>query len=87
MKVKGGPSVNAECPRDSELFQGPGFQAVTPAGLLLLIVSIAIAIFYYFITSPGPRVGEALAILGPRERFGGAIPPDFVPFAERGRER
>lgn len=67
----------------TELFQGPGFTAVTPANLVLLILSIAIAIFYFFITSPGPRAGEALSILGTRPGFGGAIPPGFVPFAQR----
>lgn len=68
---------------ESELFQGPGFTAVTPVGLLLLFVSIAIAIFYYFTTSPGPRVGEVLSILGPRPGFGGAIPPGFTPVEAR----
>lgn len=67
-----------------EIFQGPGFTAVTPVGLVLLFISIAIAIFYFFITSPGPRVGEALAILGPRPNFGaGVFPPGFVPLAQR----
>ncbi len=48
---------------------------LTPAGAVLLIVALAIAIFYYVTPPIGPPVGRILAILGlrrpPEEALGG----------------
>ncbi len=47
-------------------FQPAGFAAPTAVGLALLVVTIALVIFFYSTPSPGPRVGRVMAILGPR---------------------
>lgn len=50
--------------------QRQGFAMPTPAGVAIILVAIAFAIFFYSTPSPGPRVGRIRAILGPRPRPG-----------------
>ncbi|HHW15571.1 MAG TPA: hypothetical protein GXX28_11665 [Firmicutes bacterium] len=65
----GGPAGAAAAPA---VQQPEGFAIPTPAGVAIILVAIAFAIFFYSTPSPGPRVGRVRAILGPRPRPGAA---------------